>query len=68
MTQERSEPQHNPDEDFVRVPGLFRRWELPDVVEPGHDFHLEEAGTASDGTPLFALYRRERNPLSNEEN
>jgi len=50
------------------VPGLFRRWEISDVVEPGDDFHLEEAGTASDGTPLFALYRRERNHLNGEEN
>jgi hypothetical protein len=48
------------DEDFVRLPGLFRRWELEQVVEPGADFHLEEAGDASDGTPLFAVYRRER--------
>lgn len=49
-----------PDEDFLRLPGLFRRWELEQVFQPGADFHLEEAGTTSDGTPLFALYRRER--------
>ena len=49
------------DEDFVRLPGLFRRWEIEQVVDPGADFHLEEAGDASDGTPLFAVYRRERN-------
>ena len=61
MTHESSEPQDGPSEDFIRVPGLFRRWELPDVVVPGDDFHLEEAGFASDGTPLFALYRREHN-------
>ena len=48
------------DEDFVRLPGLFRRWEIEQVVDPGADFHLEEAGDASDGTPLFAVYRRER--------
>lgn len=48
------------DGDFVRLPGLFRRWEIEQVVEPGADFHLEEAGDASDGTPLFAVYRRER--------
>ncbi|HQG03874.1 MAG TPA: hypothetical protein PK838_06080 [Thermoleophilia bacterium] len=49
------------DDDFVRLPGLFRRWELERVIEPGTDFHIEEAGTASDGTPLFAVYRREPN-------
>ncbi len=48
-------------EDFVRLPGLFRRWEIEQVLEPGIDFHLEEAGEASDGTPLFAVYRREPN-------
>jgi hypothetical protein len=48
------------DDDFVRLPGLFRRWELEQVVDPGADFHLEDAGEASDGTPLFAVYRRER--------
>ena len=55
-------------DDFVRVPGLFRRWELEQVLVPGTDFHLEEAGSASDGTPLFALYRREPlNPTPNQE-
>lgn len=53
-------PHPTEDEAFVRLPGLFRRWEIEQVVDPGADFHLEEAGDASDGTPLFAVYRRER--------
>lgn len=48
------------DEDFIRLPGVFRRWELNDVVELGADFHLEDAGEAADGTQLIAVYRRER--------
>lgn len=52
------------DDDFVRLPGLFRRWEIEQVVDAGADFHLEEAGDASDGTPLFAVYRRERTQTS----
>jgi hypothetical protein len=48
------------DEDFVRLPGLFRRWELNDVIELGADFHLEDAGESADGTQLIAVYRRER--------
>ena len=48
------------DDGFVRLPGLFRRWEIEQVIDPGADFHLEEAGDASDGTPLLAVYRRER--------
>jgi len=53
-------PAAQPDE-FLRLPGLFRRWEIEQVLDAGHDFHIEEAGTASDGTQLFAVYRRERN-------
>lgn len=48
------------DEDFIRLPGLFRRWEFEQLVDPGVDFHVEDAGEASDGTPLFAVYRRQR--------
>ena len=50
-------PQTDP-EQFIRLPGLFRRWEIEQVLVPGSDFHIEEAGDASDGTPLFAVYRR----------
>jgi len=52
--------QHQPvDDEYVRLPGLFRRWELEQVVGVGAEYHLEEAGS-SDGTPLFAVYRRDR--------
>ena len=46
--------------EFIRVPGLLRRWEMAELLEVGCDFHIEEAGHADDGTALFALYRRER--------
>lgn len=45
-------------EEFVRLPGLFRRWELEEVLEVGTDFHLEEAGATADGTELLAVYWR----------
>ncbi len=51
-------PSANPNQ-FLRLPGLFRRWEIEQVLEPGADFHLEEAGTASDGTQLYAVFRRQ---------
>ena len=51
-------PRTNP-EEFVRLPGLFRRWEIERVLAAGQDFHIEEAGSAADGTTLFAVYRRE---------
>lgn len=54
------------DEDFIRLPGLFRRWELNDVIDVGADFHLEDAGEAADGTQLIAIYRRERRSTPND--
>ena len=51
-------PAERPD-DFLRLPGLFRRWEVEQVLDAGHEFHIEAAGTAADGTQLFAVYWRE---------
>lgn len=49
-------------ERFARLPGLFRRWEIAQVLTPNTDFHIEDAGTAADGTQLFAVYRWEPEP------
>ena len=46
-------------DEYVRIPGLLRRWEIERVLEPESDLHVESAGEAADGTPLFAVYRRE---------
>lgn len=54
-------------DDFVRLPGLFRRWEIEQVVDSGADFHIEAAGEASDATPLFAVYRRQKTTSSNPD-
>ncbi|AKF85053.1 hypothetical protein MFUL124B02_08680 [Myxococcus fulvus 124B02] len=48
------------DNDYVRMPGLFRRWELEHLVDTEADFNVEPAGCTADGTELFAVYRRER--------
>ena len=45
-----------PDHVLRRLPGLFRRWELAQVIEAGKDYHVEDAGSACDGTTLYALY------------
>jgi hypothetical protein len=52
-----SETENN---EFVRIPGLLRRWEIEQLIEPGPDFHIEAAGEAEDGTPLFAVYKQEK--------
>ncbi len=48
------------DRDLRRIPGLFRRWEVAQILEPGLDYHLKDAGRTSDGAPLLAVYRGER--------
>jgi hypothetical protein len=46
-----------PPELYERLPGLFRRWEFDQVIEPGADFRFEPAGNTADGIELFAAYR-----------
>ena len=48
-----------PTEPLKRIPGLYRRWELPEIFEVQRRYHIEEAGTHADGTPLFAVYSSE---------
>lgn len=48
---------------FVRVPGLLRRWEIERVLDPGSEIHVEQAGEAADGTPLYAVYRHDPEPV-----
>jgi len=48
---------HDPSlEDYRRLPGLYRRWELTEVCEPNRNYQIEDAGTHADGTPLLAIY------------
>lgn len=52
--------------DFVRLPGLFRRWELEQLAEPDADLYVEPAGSSADGTSLLSVYRRPRAPRRKE--
>lgn len=55
------------DDNFVRVPGLFRRWEFEQVVGDEHEYRIEAAGELSDKTAVFAVYRRERAPAQSAD-
>jgi hypothetical protein len=48
-----------PDEpqEFERMPGLFRSWELYAVLSPGHEYRIEQVDAVQDGTVLLAIYR-----------
>jgi uncharacterized protein YerC len=39
-----------------RLPGLYRRWEVAELLQAGHDYRVEDAGETIDGTPLLAVY------------
>ena len=43
-------------ERLLRLPGLFRRWELAQIIQAGRDYRIEDAGDAGDGTALYAVY------------
>lgn len=45
-------------EDLVRLPGLFRRWELSEVIDADREFIVEEAGEDQSGTKLFRIFCR----------
>lgn len=62
MKETEKEGQEVEDEPFVRVPGLLRAWEIPQLVEPGLILRVEEAGEDADGAPLYAVYRRGEEP------
>jgi hypothetical protein len=39
-----------------RLPGLYRRWEVAELLKARHDYRIEDAGETIDGTPLLAVY------------
>lgn len=42
--------------DLKRIPGLYRRWELPEILKNQRAYRIENAGSHQDGTPLVAVY------------
>ena len=45
-----------PIEEMVRIPGLYRRWELSELLKRHRAYRVEDAGSHADGTPLLAIY------------
>ena len=60
MVTKHDEPPCTVSDDFVRLPGLFRRWEFEQVIEGSDEFHISAAGATEDGTELFMVYHRGR--------
>lgn len=51
-------PPDFPTDDFVRVPGLFQRWEVEELLDAHHDLLMTPVGRTGDGAQLFHAYRR----------
>ena len=45
-----------PSGELRRLPGLYRRWELTEVLEQHRNCQIEDAGAHADGTPLVAVF------------
>lgn len=45
------------DQEFRRVPGLYRLWDLPVVMRREEDYRVDYAELTEEGAPLFAVYR-----------
>jgi hypothetical protein len=45
-------------DQFVRIPGIFRRFEIEQVLRPGCDFHIRPERLLP-GTQLFTVYQQE---------
>lgn len=42
--------------DFIRVPGLYRVWDLGSLIEQGRIWRIEDAGRTDDGQALFQVF------------
>lgn len=43
-------------EDYEKLPGYFRAWDLAQVLHAGQRYRVEDVGILADGGALFAVY------------
>lgn len=48
------------DDEYERVPGLFRAWDFGMLLEEGGSYRVEDGGRTDDGLPLFMVFHRPR--------
>ena len=44
------------DDDYEKLPGYFRAWDLAQVIMAGRRYRIEDIGILADGGALFAVY------------
>lgn len=43
-------------DDYEKLPGYYRAWDLAQVIMAGRRYRVEDIGVLSDGSALFAIY------------
>ena len=43
-------------DDYEKLPGYFRAWDLAQVILAGRRYRIEDVGILPDGGALFAIY------------
>jgi hypothetical protein len=46
------------DEEFIRIPGLFRRFELEQIINFDDEFRYEPSGATAEGAGLISIFHR----------
>ncbi len=44
------------EQDFEKLPGFYRTWDLALIVMAGRTYRIEDVGVMADGGALFAVY------------
>ena len=44
------------EQDFEKLPGYYRPWDLAQVILAGRSYRIEDIGVMADGGALFAVY------------
>lgn len=47
---------HSNEDDYEKLPGYYRPWDLAQVILAGRRYHIVDVGILSDGGALFAIY------------
>jgi len=50
------------DDDFERLPGLFRAWDFGMLIEEGRSYRIEDGGRTDDGQPLYMVFHGPKAP------
>ncbi len=43
---------------YRRLPGLYRKWDIESIIEPGFEYYVEEDGRNEAGIQLYTVYKR----------